>query len=98
MESACGNADYIMLLFYCMRMTIEIDESNLSQIQKITGEKRKSPAVSRALTEYLNWRRRHQFLERVRAGKTDYTLSNEDLEARDGYQFGLAAVSAARQR
>jgi Arc/MetJ family transcription regulator len=69
-----------------MRITIEIDANNLKRIQKITGEKKKSPAVTQALTEYLNWRRRHEFVERVLAGKTDFSLGNEALEARDVYE------------
>jgi len=69
-----------------MRITIEIDANDLSRIQKITGQKKKSPAVARALTEYLNWRRSHQFVERVLAGKTDFSLSNGELEARDVYE------------
>jgi Arc/MetJ family transcription regulator len=69
-----------------MRITIEIDANELSRIQKITGEKKKSPAVTRALTEYLNWRRRHEFVQRILAGKTDFSMSNEDLEARDVYE------------
>jgi hypothetical protein len=35
------------------------------------------------LTEYLNWRGRREFAERVLSGKTDFSLSNEELEARD---------------
>jgi Arc/MetJ family transcription regulator len=69
-----------------MRITIEIDAKDLNRIQKITGEKKKSPAINQALTEYLNWRRRHQFVERVLSGKTDYSASNDDLEARDVYE------------
>ena len=69
-----------------MRITIDIDANNLSRIQKITGQKKKSPAVIRALTEYLNWRQRQQFMERIRAGKTDFSQSNEELEARDVYE------------
>ena len=82
-----------------MRITIEIDANDLSRIQKITGEKKKSPAVARALTEYLNWRQRLQFAQRVLAGKTDYSSSNKQLETRDVYEtrryFRLGGVSAA---
>lgn len=69
-----------------MRLTIEIDADDLSRIQKITGEKKKSPAVARALTEFLDRRRRSQFVERVLAGKTDFSLSNQVLESRDLYE------------
>ena len=56
-----------------MRITIDIDVNSLNRIQKITGEKKKSPAVTRALADYLNWRQRHQFVQRVLAGKTDFS-------------------------
>ena len=69
-----------------MRITVDIDANQLAEIQKITGEKKKSPAVTQAVTEYLNWRRRHEFIQRVLAGKTDYSSTNEDLEARDVYE------------
>ena len=66
-----------------MRFTIEIDAEDMSRIQKVTGKKKKSPAVSQALTEYLKLRERQAFIGRVLAGKTDYSLSNKQLEARD---------------
>ena len=69
-----------------MRITIDIDANSLIRIQKITGEKKKSPAVTRALADDLNWRQRHQFVQRILAGKTDFSLSNEELEARDVYE------------
>jgi len=69
-----------------MRFTIEIDADELSRIQKITGKKKKSPAVSQALTEFLKLRERQEFIGRVLAGKTDFPLSNEQLEARDYHE------------
>lgn len=69
-----------------MRFTIEMDADELGRIQKITGKKKKSPAVSQALTEFLRMRERQEFLGRVLAGKTDYSLSNEQLEDRDRYE------------
>jgi Arc/MetJ family transcription regulator len=66
-----------------MRSAIEIDADDMIRIQKITGKKKKSPAVSQALTEFLKLRERQEFIGRVLAGKTDFSLSNEQLEARD---------------
>jgi Arc/MetJ family transcription regulator len=66
-----------------MRITIEIDANDLKQIQKITGQKKKSPAVSRALADFLRLRERQTFIEKALAGQTDYALTNEDLEARN---------------
>lgn len=69
-----------------MRITFEIDANDLKTIQKITGEKKKSPAISRALADFLRMRQRQAFIEKVLAGETDYALTNEDLEARDVYE------------
>jgi Arc/MetJ family transcription regulator len=69
-----------------MRITFEIDANELRQIQKITGQRKKSPAVSRALADYLRMRERRSFIEKALAGQTDYALTNEELEARDAYE------------
>jgi hypothetical protein len=69
-----------------MRITFEIDASDLKQIQKITGQKKKSPAISRALADYLRMRERSDLIARAMAGQTDYGLTNEELEARDVYE------------
>jgi len=69
-----------------MRITVEIDAEDMNRIQKITGRKKKSPAVSQALAEFLKLRERQEFIGRVLAGKTDFSLSNEQLEARDRYE------------
>ena len=69
-----------------MRITIAIDADDMIRIQKITGRRKKSPAVSQALAEFLKLRERREFIGRVLAGKTDFSLSNEQLEARDRYE------------
>ncbi len=69
-----------------MRITFEIDANELKKIQKITGQKKKSPAISHALTDFLRMQERQEFIEKALAGKTDYALTNEELEARDVYE------------
>jgi hypothetical protein len=69
-----------------MRITVEIDASDLKAIQKATGQRKKSPAVSRALSEFLRLQQRQKFIDRVLSGKTDFTLTNDELEARDVYE------------
>jgi hypothetical protein len=69
-----------------MRITFDIDVNDLKQIQKITGQKKKSPAINRALADYLRMRERRAFIEKVLAGRTNYALTNEELEARDVYE------------
>jgi Arc/MetJ family transcription regulator len=68
-----------------MRITVEIDAFDLKEIQKATGQQKKSPAVSHALSEFLRFQQRQKFIDRVLSGKTDFTLSNDMLEARDVY-------------
>jgi Arc/MetJ family transcription regulator len=69
-----------------MRITIELDAENMKRIQKITGQKKKSPAVARALSEFIHQYQRRQFIERALSGQTDFSLTNEELEARDVYE------------
>jgi hypothetical protein len=69
-----------------MRVTFEIDANDLRQIQQMTGQKKKSPAIHRALAEYVQLRTRRAFIEKALAGQTDYALTNEELEARDVYE------------
>jgi len=69
-----------------MRITFEIDANDLKQIQTITGQKKKSPAISQALADYLRMRQRHALIERALAGQTDYPMTNEELETRDVYE------------
>ena len=69
-----------------MRITFEIDAKDLKQIQKITGQRKKSPAISHALGDFLRMRERRAFIQKALAGRTDYPLTNEELEARDVYE------------
>ena len=68
-----------------MRMTIAIDDRDLTEIQKATGIRKKSPAVQKAVYDYLHAIARRRFLQRVCEGKTDYGTRNEDLEAAGTY-------------
>lgn len=69
-----------------MRITIDIDAGELNQVQKITGQKKKSPAVRQALSAFLKWKERQKLVERALAGQTDFSMTNEELEARDVYE------------
>jgi Arc/MetJ family transcription regulator len=63
-----------------MRMTVDIDEKLLSEIQHETGMKRKSPAVRKALETYLREAHKRSLIQRVMEGRTDYGRTNEELE------------------
>ena len=69
-----------------MRVTIDIDAKDLKQIQKLTRQNKKSPAISEALTEFIRLRQKRQFVERVLSGQTDYASTNQELEDQDVYE------------
>jgi len=69
-----------------MRVTIDIDAKDLKQIQKLTRQNKKSPAISEALTEFIRLRQKRQFVERVLSGQTDYASTNQELEDQDIYE------------
>ena len=46
-----------------MRITLDIDNKRLEEVLKLTGEKRKSAAIKKALLEYV----RHKKIEELRA-------------------------------
>lgn len=64
-----------------MRITVDIDETSLREIQEATGERKISPAVKKVIAEYLDRRAREVFIDKVMQGQTDYALSNDELEA-----------------
>jgi hypothetical protein len=68
-----------------MRITVDIDESQLQVIQQATGQQKKSPAIRQALDEFVAERKRKQFLLKVMEGRVDYGLTNEELETRGTY-------------
>ncbi len=66
-----------------MRITIDIDEKALSIIQEMTGESKKSPAVSKAVHEFIRRRMAHEFGNMLMEGKLDYPSTPEEIEALD---------------
>jgi Arc/MetJ family transcription regulator len=68
-----------------MRITVDIDETSLARIQKATGIRKRSPAVRRAVDDYVRELERKRFLRKVMEGRSDYGLTNDELEARGRY-------------
>jgi len=68
-----------------MRITVDIDDETMRSIQHVTGVAKKSPAVSQALHDYLREIRKRRLLRQVMEGKTDYSATNETLEASATY-------------
>lgn len=66
-----------------MRITVDIDEATLSDLAKITGEKKMSPAVAKAVAEFVKRRKAKEFGRLLREGAFDYDLTNEEVERQD---------------
>jgi len=67
-----------------MRITVDIDAETLAAIQKETGLK-KSPAIRKAAVDYVEDLRKKRFLRKVLEGRTDYGITNEELEDLGSY-------------
>lgn len=66
-----------------MRITLDIDDKMLAEVRRVTGIRKKSPALAKAVGEYLKESKRKDFLKRVAEGKTEYSTANKELESRD---------------
>jgi hypothetical protein len=61
-----------------MRITVDIEESVLSDLMEITGDKNKSPAVARAVTEFVRRKKAREFGRMIREGVFDYPAPAPD--------------------
>jgi Arc/MetJ family transcription regulator len=66
-----------------VRITVDIEESVLSDLLKITGDKNKSPAVARAVTDFVRRRKAREFGRMIREGVFDYPAPAAEGAAQD---------------
>jgi hypothetical protein len=66
-----------------VRITVDIDKAILDDLSAITGEKKMSPAVNKAVTEFVRRQKARQFGRMLREGVFDYELTNEEIERQD---------------
>ena len=66
-----------------MRVSVEIDDATMAALRKLTGEKKMSPAIGRAVSEFIRRQRVREFGRLLREGAFDYPLSNEQVEPLD---------------
>ena len=63
-----------------MRITVDIKDTELDELLKLTGEKKKSSAINKVVTDYLNRRKAKEFGRLLREGAFDFDFTNEDVE------------------
>lgn len=67
-----------------MRITVDIPEEILGDLTKITGETKMSPAVSKAVTEFVKRQKAKEFAKAMREGEFDYPMTNDEIEKLQG--------------
>jgi Arc/MetJ family transcription regulator len=66
-----------------MRITVDIEDDVLAELLKITGDKNKSPAVARAVTEFVRRKQARDFGRMIREGVFDYPAPAVDAAGSD---------------
>lgn len=66
-----------------MRITVDIEDNDLSELLKLTGEKKKSSAVNKVVVDFLNRKKAKEFGRLLREGHFDIDFTNEDVERGD---------------
>jgi Arc/MetJ family transcription regulator len=66
-----------------MRITVDIEDDVLVELLKITGDKSKSPAVAKAVTEFVRRKQAREFGRMIREGVFDYPAPAADPSGLD---------------
>lgn len=66
-----------------MRITIDIEDDQMAELLKATGEKKKSTAVNVVVTDFLKKRRTKEFGRLLREGAFDFPMTNDEIERQD---------------
>lgn len=63
-----------------MRITVDIEKGVLEDLIRITGGSKKSPAVAKAVADFVNRRKAREFGRMLREGVFDYPATNDEIE------------------
>ncbi len=63
-----------------MRISVDIDDDLLRDVMAMTGEKNKSPALAKAVSEYARRERVRDFGRLLREGAFDYPGHSEPVK------------------
>lgn len=70
-DSNCGH----------MRITVDIEDEIIAAAMALTGEKHKSPAIAKAVENFVKRMRAKEFGRRLREGYYDYPMTHEEMES-----------------
>ncbi len=77
----CGCCESIILQqSHPMRITVDIADAELEELLKLTGEKKKSSAVNKVVTDFLNRKKAKEFGRLLREGAFDFPMTNDEVE------------------
>jgi Arc/MetJ family transcription regulator len=62
---------------------VDIEDDVMTELLKITGDKNKSPAVARAVTEFVRRKQAREFGRMIREGVFDYPSPAKDAAGLD---------------
>ena len=71
-----------------MRITVDIAPEPLAEVLRLTGERKKSPAIAKAVVEFVRRRKAQEFGALLREGAFDYPMTNDDVENAEGEGHG----------
>ena len=66
-----------------MRITVDIEDSILNELVLMTGESKKSPAISKVVTEWVKRQKAKEFGRKLMEGHFNYPVSSEEIEGLD---------------
>ena len=67
-----------------MRVTVDIEESTLNELERLTGEKKTSPAVAKVVEDWVRRQKAKEFGARIMEGFFDYPYTNDEIENAGG--------------
>jgi hypothetical protein len=97
-EASCAYLDSLIILSdnKSMRITVELSDSELKDICRLTGEKKKGPAIRKMVVDALMLKRREEISEKFITGKWGTKLTG--FEAGRTADRKAAAKRAANWR
>ena len=63
-----------------MKIMVAIEDAKMAELLILTGEKKKSTAIIKVVTDYLNRSKAKEFGRLLREGAFDFPMTNDEIE------------------